>query len=138
MPLNRNKLYAIVLIACVAGYIWLYYNISSNLTENKSVEICLVKHAINIPCPSCGSTRSIISLSKGNLIEAFELNPLGYLVAFIMLIAPVWVIVDLLLSKNTLLKSYHKIECLLKKRKYAIPLIILIIVNWVWNITKGL
>ena len=138
MLLDRNKLYSILLIACVAGYIWLYYSITSNVTENKSVEVCLIKHATNIPCPSCGSTRSIISLTKGNFVEAFDLNPIGYLVAPIMLISPVWIISDVIFKKNSLFKCYQIIENHLKKPKYAIPLILLVIINWFWNITKGL
>ncbi|MBK8640768.1 MAG: DUF2752 domain-containing protein [Saprospiraceae bacterium] len=138
MLLDRNKLYSILLIACVAGYIWLYYSITSNVTENKSVEVCLIKHATNIPCPSCGSTRSIISLTKGNFVEAFDLNPIGYLVALIMLISPVWIISDVIFKKNSLFKCYQIIENHLKKPKYAIPLILLVIINWFWNITKGL
>ena len=138
MSLNRNRLYSILLIACVAGYIWLYYSIKSNTTEKKSVEVCLIKHATNIPCPSCGSTRSVISLTKGNFVEAFDLNPVGYIVALIMLIAPVWIITDMILRNNSLFKCYQKIENHLKKPKYAIPLILLVIINWIWNITKGL
>ena len=138
MLLDRNKLYSILLIACVAGYIWLYYSITSNVTENKSVEVCLIKHTTNIPCPSCGSTRSIISLTKGNFVEAFDLNPIGYLVALIMLISPVWIISDVIFKKNSLFKCYQIIENHLKKPKYAIPLILLVIINWFWNITKGL
>jgi hypothetical protein len=138
MILNRNKLYLILLIACVAGYTWLYFIITSKITENKSIEVCLIKHATNIPCPSCGSTRSVISLTKGNFVEAWELNPLGYIIALIMLITPVWMIVDLILRKNSLFKSYQKIETHLQKPQFAIPLIVLVIINWIWNINKGL
>ena len=137
MPLERNRLYAILLIACVAGYIWLYYSITSNVNENKSLDICLIKIATNIPCPSCGSTRSVVSLIKGNFVEAFDLNPIGYIVALIMLIAPVWIIVDIILRNNSLFVCYQKIESHLKKPKYAIPLILLVIINWILNITKG-
>jgi hypothetical protein len=138
MLLNRDKLYSILLIACVAGYIWLYLSITSNVTENTSVEVCLIKHATNIPCPSCGSTRSVISLTKGNFVEAFDSNPIGYIVALIMLIAPIWIIVDIILRSNTLFVCYQKIENELKKPKLAIPLILLVIINWIWNITKGI
>lgn len=138
MQLDRNKLYSILLIACLAGYIWLYYSITSNITENTSVEVCLIKHTTSIPCPSCGSTRSIISLTKGNLVEAFGINPIGYVVAIIMLFAPVWIIADMILRNNSLFKFYQIIEHHLKKPKYAIPLILLVIINWIWNITKGL
>jgi len=138
MALSRNNLYSILLAASVAGYIWLYYCITSNLSENKTVEVCLIKHATNLPCPSCGSTRSIISITKGNFIEALDLNPIGYVIALIMLIAPVWIIVDLILRNNALFLFFQKIETFIKKPKYAIPLILLVIINWIWNITKGL
>lgn len=125
-------------IACLAGYIWLYFNIVFSYTSNKSIEVCLIKHVTNIPCPSCGSTRSVVLISKGNFIEAMLINPIGYLIASIMLLAPIWIIADTLTKKNTLFNFYKKIETYLKKPKFAIPLIFLVIINWIWNITKGL
>jgi hypothetical protein len=137
MTIDRNGLYSILLIACVAGYIWLYFSVTKNITESKSVEICLIKQVTNIPCPSCGSTRSVISLTKGNFVEAFDLNPIGYIVALIMLISPIWIISDVIFRNNSLFKLYQIIESHLKKTKYAIPLVLLVIINWIWNITKG-
>lgn len=138
MTLYRNKLYSALFIACVAGYVWLYFSITSNIAENNSVKVCLIKRLTNIPCPSCGSTRSIVSLAKGNFIEALDLNPTGYIIAAIMLIAPVWIIVDVVLNNNSLFNFYQKIESNLRKPKYAISLILLVIINWIWNIVKGL
>jgi hypothetical protein len=138
MTLDRNKLYSILFIACLAGYIWLYFSITKNITEKKSVEVCLIKHVTNIPCPSCGSTRSVISLTKGDFIGALNSNPIGYLVAIIMLIAPIWIITDTIKKTKTLFDFYIKIETYLKRPKIAIPLTLLVIINWIWNITKGL
>ena len=138
MTLDRGRLYSILLIACLAGYIWLYFSTTKNFTENKSVEVCLIKHITNVPCPSCGSTRSIISLIKGDFIGALNLNPLGYIIAIIMVVAPIWILTDLFLRSNTLFDFYQKTETFLRKRKYAIPLILLVIINWIWNIIKGL
>ena len=138
MTLDSNKLYSILFIACLAGYIWLYFSITKNITEKKSVEVCLIKHVTNIPCPSCGSTRSVISLTKGDFIGALNSNPIGYLVAIIMLIAPIWIITDTIKKTKTLFDFYIKIETYLKRPKIAIPLILLVIINWIWNITKGL
>jgi len=138
MALNRNKLYSIMFIACVAGYIWLYYSVSNNYTENKSFEVCIIKHTTNIPCPSCGSTRSVISLTKGNFIEALLINPLGYIVAIIMFLTPLWIVIDIATKKKTLFEFYKKTEINLKRPQYTIPFILLVIFNWIWNITKGL
>jgi len=134
----RNKLYSFLLIACLAGYIWLYYSITQNKTGNISSEVCLIKHVTNIPCPSCGSTRSVISLSQGDVIGALYLNPIGFIVAFIMLVAPFWIIADTIMKSNTLFHFYQKTEASLKKPMIGIPLILLVIINWIWNITKGL
>lgn len=138
MALNRNKLYLVLFIACLAGYSWLYYGISRNLAENKSVEVCLIKHVTSIPCPSCGSTRSVISLTTGHFIEALKINPIGIIVAAIMILAPLWIMLDIATSRSTLFDFYQKTEIRLKKPQYAIPLILLVIINWIWNITKGL
>jgi hypothetical protein len=136
--INRNKLYSILLTACLAGYIWLFFALQNNHTLNISVEVCLINHFTNIPCPSCGSTRSLISLIKGNFIEALKTNPIGYLIAIIMFFTPLWIIIDLITKRKTLFEFYQKTETFLKKPKFAIPLILLVILNWIWNITKGL
>lgn len=136
MALNRNKLYTILFIACVAGYIWLSFSFI-NGTGNKSFGLCFIKHTTNIPCPSCGSTRSVISLSHGNFSEAFMLNPLGYVVALIMLVCPLWIAIDIATKKKTLFEFYRKVEIKLRRPGYAIPLIMLLVFNWIWNIIKG-
>lgn len=138
MTLSRNKLYSLLFIVFLAGYIWLYFSITKNNSVNKSAEVCLIKYVTNIPCPSCGSTRSVISLIKGDFIGALNLNPIGYLVAFIMIVAPFWIITDTIMRSNTLFNFYQKTETYLKRPQLAIPLVLFVIINWIWNITKGL
>ena len=138
MTLNRNKLYSILFTACIVGYIWIYFISEKQFTENNSVNACLIKHLTNIPCPSCGSSRSVISLLNGDFIVALNFNPIGYIVALIMLVAPVWIIMDLIKKTNSLFNFYLKTENYLKRLMIAIPLILLVIINWIWNITKGL
>lgn len=138
MTRDRNKLYSLLFIACAAGYIWLYFGLNNYNAANGAVEVCLVKHFTNIPCPSCGSTRSVISLTHGDFMAALQINPLGYVVASIMLIAPLWLALDVIKKRNTLFLVYRKMEDYLKRPQYALPLIVLVVANWIWNITKGL
>lgn len=136
---NRNKLYSIIFISCLAGYIWLYYvSIKNDSVHAAAVEACFIKHTLNIPCPSCGSTRSVLSLTKGHFIEAFFFNPFGYLIALIMLVTPLWITYDVVTKRKTLFDFYQKIEYYLRKPYYATPLIFIVIINWIWNITKQL
>jgi hypothetical protein len=132
--LTRNKLYILLFIACLAGYFWLYLGVKGSHT----VEICLIKRTTDIPCPSCGSTRSVVSITEGHFAEALRLNPLGYVIAFIMLVTPPWLLVDLLQKRDSLFSSYQKAEAVLRKPQFAIPLTVLIVINWIWNISKGL
>lgn len=138
MPLSRSNLYRILFIACMAGYIWLYIGLSIYQSEIKTVAVCPIKHLTNIPCPSCGSTRAVILLTKGEFVNALLLNPFGYVVAVIMVLIPFWILADLVTKKETLYECYQKAETYLRKPGVAIPLIVFVIVNWIWNITKGL
>lgn len=127
-----------MIIACITGYIWLYLGLSNEQSMGKPIEVCLIKRFTNIPCPSCGSTRSILSLTKGNFNEAFSINPMGFLIALIMFLSPLWIIADIAIKKNTLFNFYQRLETHLKRVRFAIPLLLIVIVNWIWNITKGL
>ena len=137
MILERNRLYSILGITCLAGYIWLYYNLYLQNTKIASESFCMIKRITNIPCPSCGSTRSVSSLLHGDFAGAIYWNPLGLVVLAIMIFLPIWLAVDLILKKDSLLQSYKSTEKILRKKTVAIPLIILVIINWIWNIYKN-
>ena len=137
MNVSRNKLYALLFTACIAGYIWLFIGMSEEHGKSK-LEVCFIKKITNIPCPSCGSTRSILSLIKGDFMEAFYINPMGYLIAFILFLSPIWIIADIITKRNSLFNFYQRVETDIKRPQLAIPLVIIVIINWIWNITKGL
>jgi hypothetical protein len=55
-----------------------------------------------------------------------------------MLILPFWVVFDIVSKRQTFYEAYNKMETVLKQKKVAIPLIILVVLNWIWNIYKEL
>jgi hypothetical protein len=138
MGLNRNRLYILIISSCLAGYTWLLIVSGINSNSSQEIGVCIIKHVTNIPCPSCGSTRSVLSLLKGNFTDALLSNPIGYLLAVIMIAAPFWILFDYLKKKETLFNFYNKIESAFKRKKIAIPSIFLILLNWVWNIYKDI
>jgi hypothetical protein len=139
MASGRNRLYITLAVACVTGYVWLFYNLLSKPSDNtEGVGLCFIKHATHIPCPSCGSTRSVLSLMEGDLVDALRINPLGIVIALILIIAPMWLALDLFTKRNSLFVYYQKAEELLKSPFIAAPLVLLVFANWVWNIMKGL
>jgi cell division protein FtsW (lipid II flippase) len=98
----------------------------------------MIKYVTGFPCPSCGTTRAVQLLFKGDFIASVLTNPFGIIVSGSMLFLPFWIVIDLILKKETFYRFYNKMECLLKQKKIAIPLIILVVLNWIWNINKGL
>lgn len=134
---RKSSLYLLLAIACLAGYIWVFINYDANgVTAAHSV--CLIKNATNIPCPSCGSTRSVVSLVNGDLTGAITHNPLGILLVLILLITPFWLLYDVAFQKDSLFKFYKKFEVVLRQKHVAIPAIAMVMANWAWNIYKGL
>lgn len=135
MPIQRNSLYTILIIACLAGYIWLYIALSN---ETETVNACVFKFISNNPCPSCGTTRSVIQIIQGQFMEALLLNPIGYIVFFILLICPIWIMTDLVMTQNSFYHFYLRIEQIVKIKTIKFSVIILILLNWYWNIIKDL
>ena len=138
MALTSNKLYVLIATACCVSYGWLFFNISKSFTDFSNFRVCLIKEVTTIPCPSCGTTRGVISLTKGHFLDAIYTNPFSVLVAAIMIISPIWIVLDVVKKKTTLFHFYQRVEKIIIQPKIAIPLIVLVLLNWIWNIAKGL
>lgn len=134
--MTRNKLYSLLLIACFAGYGYLYYK-KENI-QNETFRVCIIKSVTGYPCPSCGTTRAVSFLLKGNIIESIALNPFGILIAMVMFFFPLWIFTDCILKKETLFRTYKKTESFIRKPWIAAILILLVLLNWIWNIYKQL
>ena len=134
--MTRNKLYSLLLIACLAGFIYLFYNIHT--LQSQTFRFCIIKNVTAYPCPSCGTTRAVTLLLNGRILESILLNPFGIIVAMIMTIFPMWILIDFFLKKETFYFWYKKVEATIKKPWLALILIVLVLLNWIWNIYKHL
>jgi Protein of unknown function (DUF2752) len=135
--MTRNKLYFLLSTACTFGYIWLTITIIRHTSGRPGLEVCLFKHLTTIPCPSCGSIRSILALLNGNIADSLYWNPFGLIIFTILVASPVWIIYDMITQKASLFRFYLKTEHFLNQKRVAIPALILVLVNWIWNIYKG-
>lgn len=134
--MTRNKLYAWLFGACVLGQIYLWYSIFS--IDKYHLTVCMIKNVTGYPCPSCGTTRAMQLLVQGNFLESIKMNPFGIIVTILMAIAPIWIAIDVVLKKDTFFHSYKKTEVIIRTKWLAVFLIILVILNWIWNIYKHL
>jgi hypothetical protein len=136
--MTRNRLYSLILTACAGGYAWLYFFFLIADFDHLHAEMCVFKRLTNIPCPSCGSTRSVQLIFNGEFFRAFIINPFGYIIVFIITVVPAWIFFDLISAKATFYNFYLRAERIISKKSVAIPLLVLVFFNWIWNIFKGL
>ena len=134
-----HKINAIVLTACTGGMAWLVLNIWVFKSDTFFNTLgCPIKSLTGFACPSCGITRALQLLFTGHLGAAFMANPLSFIVGGIIVLAPIWITLDLLQRKDSFYKAYICFEKTINIKSVAFILIGLIAINWVWNIYKGL
>jgi hypothetical protein len=137
--LSRNRLYLLLGVLILGGYIWLLINLSAEKYKTADdIGVCIIKHSTNIPCPSCGSTRAVLLLLNGEFLKSLYWNPFGVFILTVMLTLPVWLLYDFVTSKDTLFRFYKKAEKFIQQKTVAIIAILLVLTNWIWNIYKDL
>jgi hypothetical protein len=136
---TRIKLYALVASGVLVGYVYLlYYAISPSRSLYSGPTVCLIKNVTGFPCPSCGSTRTMISFIHGDYAGALYWNPIGLILLLAMVVLPFWILLDVVKKKNSFFTFYQKFELFIKQKPVVLVGVILILTNWIWNINKGL
>lgn len=137
--MSRGKLYKLLFGLSLAGYLWVGWNMVEGTGSAATPEVCLFKAVTHLPCPSCGTTRALEMLMSGDVRGSLFENPFGILLALALIVVPLWLVADMFRKSESLLRWYVRGERLLSEHKWiSIPAIALVIVNWVWNIAKGL
>ena len=47
--------------------------------------VCLMQNYLHIPCPTCGLTRAVVCLLKGDVSRSFAFHPLGGVMVILLL-----------------------------------------------------
>jgi hypothetical protein len=55
--------------------------------QGAKIVLCPLKRLIDLPCPTCGSTRSALSILSGDIVGAVAYNPLFFVVGMLLLAA---------------------------------------------------
>ena len=141
--MSRNRLYVLVLALSIAGYGWIGWNGASDgwseAGDGAVPTPCLVRQVTGLPCPSCGTTRSIEAVAAGDIGRAAATNPFGIPLAAAMVVFPAWVAVDLVRRRDGFHRFYLAFERTLRERRpAAVAGATVVLTNWGWNILKGL
>ncbi|MFQ3213210.1 MAG: hypothetical protein ACJAT1_001000 [Marivirga sp.] len=133
--LKRN-FYIILTSLTILGYSWVVFHFVGD--SHPDFTPCMFKSITSIPCPACGTSRSVFLIAEGAFTKAVQMNPLGYLVVSGLVILPFWLLHDLLSKKDTLFYATENFNKLAKQKPVLFTIFTLVIVNWIWNIFKAL
>lgn len=135
----NKRIYWVLGILSMAAYAWVGFHLLFPDQATPDLTVCLLKNVTGLPCPSCGTTRSLLLLMSGDLQTALLTNPLGIVAAISLVVTPIWIAKDMLCRTDTLALVFLWTEKRIKTRKVVyIPLVALALLNWGWNILKDL
>lgn len=132
--MNPIRFYRFMLAILLVGGTWM--GISYLVPENWTP--CFFHQLTGWPCPSCGSTRAFHALLQGEITDSVQINPLGVLAAIAAMLMVPFLLIDLLYGKSMVYRVYQHGEKWLKRPLIAVPFSVLVLANWIWNISKGL
>lgn len=96
--------------------------------------ICPFKNFFHIPCPGCGLTRAFYKILAGDFKSAFYYNALSIPLFLFGIISILWIMKDLITKNN----SYKKFINRNLPNYIIIIFVIITLINWIWNIDKGI
>jgi hypothetical protein len=78
-------------------------------------------------------------LTHGDVHGSMLVNPLGVVLCPVLILLPLWLLADVMGGRDSLLRRYQSVEKLLVRHSWiSVLAIMLVLLNWVWNIAKGL
>lgn len=89
----------LILILAIIG-------VNSNLMQY--TPSCLFYKATNLQCPSCGGTRCVENILKGNFKEAFLFHPIFFIAIFYLLLCNIVYLINLNKKNKILTWIYPK------------------------------
>jgi hypothetical protein len=136
---DKRTLYILTLSLSLIGCAWLLWNFFEQKEFHTVPSPCLIKQTTGLPCPSCGTTTAMIALVHGEVRSSFLINPFGFFMMGAMAAFPLWILFDLLRRENSFFRFYCRLENIFQQRRWvSVPAVLLVVINWIWNISKGL
>lgn len=97
------------------------------------VTICLFHIFTGYPCPGCGTVRGLKYFFHLDFYNALMMNPLSVIIGVYMVVCLVWTAIDLLRGSD----SFARHTRFKPHWSFFVVVVILVALNWWWNIQKG-
>jgi hypothetical protein len=132
--ISRKRFYGVLMLMLAASYAWIGYNGIVRAQGADGVSICIVRTVTGVPCPGCGTTRSVIHVLHGEVLDAVKSNPLGLLAVAALSVLPFWIAVDLARGRASLMQAYDVLNHQLARCAVLVVIVLLVLCVWTWNI----
>lgn len=132
--ISRTRFYGVLLVMLAASYAWIGYNSVVRAQQAEGISICMVRNVTGVPCPGCGTTRSVVHVLHGEILDAVTTNPLGLLAAGALTLLPLWIGADLVRGRASLMHAYAVLNQQLARRAMLVVVVVLVLCLWTWNI----
>lgn len=99
---------------------------------------CIFHTITGYPCPACGTRRALLSLLKGDIYTSVLINPYGLLLALLVIFYTTGLTCDFIRKSHQFRDWLKRSEQLLANKYILMLIILLMLLNWMWNIHKGL
>ncbi|MCX6242999.1 MAG: DUF2752 domain-containing protein [Bacteroidetes bacterium] len=136
--MTRKNLYFLALFLGLAGQIWIVYSYIKLGKQEEAFNTCIFNRVTGLPCPSCGTVHSIVSILHGEFRKALNENPLGFASFLMVAVIPYWILADLVFRKDSFYRFYSSFEKFLKNKWVFSCFLFLIFVVWLHNIGQFL
>jgi len=81
----------------------------------------------------------MLQIMDGNLTASLVINPLGVMSTLALIILPLWIFVDVYRNNDSFYRHYRRTEeAFIQHRWLSVIGVLLVALNWFWNIAKGL
>ncbi|MCT4545188.1 MAG: DUF2752 domain-containing protein [Vallitalea sp.] len=95
-----------------------------HLSESIIIGKCRIKEMTGYDCPSCGLTRSFVSISNGRILKSFSYNPVGLAIYLLVISQIINSSIYILKTKyNTYISRFNFI--------FSLLICVSLIVNWI-------
>ncbi len=94
--------------------------------------LCLFKSIAGIECPSCGSTRAVLTFYSGDILLSLRYNLLGFLFAVLLLAVPLLLLVEKVFKRVLLYSLYVWLSIKFKRRRFLWFAVVLIVIYWIY------
>lgn len=92
---------------------------------------CVFRTLTGVPCPTCGSTRSIVFLSRGDLHSAIAMNPLVAVCAIAALLFMTYGLFALVFGMPRVDFALSEKE----KDRVRLAVVLLVLINWLYLVS---